>query len=93
MLELAEQRRQQQLANLESLVDLITQLDQLEDTMRLVGESCERGTPRRPHNGDMVAQPPELVFHQLAVLLAEPVLVTVEEVSEFDVVETSVIPL
>ena len=55
VLQLAKDRRQQQLADLESLVRLVPQLDQLENTMGLISETREGHTSRRPHHRDVVS--------------------------------------
>ena len=93
VLELAQDRGQQQLADLEPLVGHVAQLDQLEHAVRLISETSEGGTTRRPHHGDVMAQAAQLVLHQLLVLAAEPIDVAMHQVSELDVIEASVITL
>ena len=63
VLQLAKDRRQQQLADLESLVRLVPQLDQLENTMGLISETREGNTSRRPHHRDVVSKTSHLVLH------------------------------
>ena len=47
----------------------------------------------RADDGDMVAQAPHLVLHQLAVLGRQAMLVTMEQIAKLDVVETRVVAL
>ena len=93
MLQLAEHGREQQLADFQPLIDEIVQLDQLQHSMRFVGKTGERRASRRPHHGDVVTKPAQLVLHQLAVFLAQPVLVTMEQIPKLDVVKASVVAL
>src|SRR5207247_4507748 len=67
-LELAQHRCEQQLAHLESLLGLVAQLDQLQHPTRLVRKTPEPRTACRTHDRDVMAKPPHLVLHQLAVL-------------------------
>ena len=93
LLELAEQRCEQELADLEPFLGPIAQLDELEHAVGLVGEPRKGWAPCRPHHGDVVTEAAKLVLHQLAVLFAEPIVVAMQQVTKLDVVKTSVIAL
>src|SRR5438876_7485834 len=93
MLQLAKDRGEQELTDLEPFIRPVPQLDHLENSLRLVGEASESGAARRPHHRDVVSEAPHLVLHELAVFGAEPVAVAVEEVPKLDVIEARVISL
>src|SRR6266511_602842 len=93
VLELAQHRREQQLSDLQPLVGLFPQLDELEHAVRFVAETRERRASRGPDHSHVMAEPAHLVLHQLTVLRAEAVLVTMQQVAKLDVVEARIVAL